>query len=221
MPSPTVENYLKQIYVMAESRPDGQVPMGELAERMSVVPGTATSMVKALHRENWIRYEPRIGVALTPSGEEEALRVLRKHRILEMFLVSVLGLDWSEVHEEAELLEHALTDKLVNRMDDFLGNPEVDPHGDPIPTEAGAIRSRSIRCLTEVKGGDAVRIARIVQQDREFLDYLHAQGLVPGARLEVRESNPVADVVEVATENGARHALGGAVASQIRVEVLS
>ena len=129
MPSPTVENYLKQIYLLSREREGQPVPMGIIAGRMAVVPGTATSMVKSMHREKWLAYIPRIGVTLTAAGRTEALRVLRKHRILEMFLVEVLGLDWTEVHEEAELLEHGLTDKLVDRMDGFLGHPEVSARG--------------------------------------------------------------------------------------------
>lgn len=217
MPSPTVENYLKQIYLLSREREDRPVPMGILAGRMAVVPGTATSMVKSMHREDWLEYVPRIGVTLTESGHTEALRVLRKHRILEMFLVEVLGLDWTEVHEEAELLEHGLTDKLVDRMDAFLGHPEVDPHGDPIPSADGRFRQRRTILLSEAEAGCGYRVAQVLQQDKEFLDYLNDSGLVPGAPISVSGRDPIADVVEIRLESGETRTMGGAAAMRIRV----
>lgn len=197
MPSPTVENYLKRIYTMAEFRQGRSVSMGEVARRLEVVPGTATTMVKSLQRENWLRYEPRKGVQLTESGRREALRVLRKHRILEMFLVEVLDLDWTEVHREAEILEHALSEKLVKRMDAYLGFPETDPHGDPIPTAEGTVRQPATIHLSEARPGECYRVARILQQDTEFLNFLHEQGLVPDGHLEVIRRMESAGVVEI------------------------
>ncbi|MFO7726296.1 MAG: metal-dependent transcriptional regulator [Oceanipulchritudo sp.] len=221
MPSSTVENYLKAIYLLEDERGGGAgawISMGDLAGRMRVVPGTATSMVKSLHREKWLDYRPRTGVALTERGRRGALKVLRKHRILEMFLVRVLDLDWTEVHEEAELLEHGLTDKLVDRMDAFLGYPEVDPHGDPIPGPGGAIKERTTRTLDQVEEGQILEIAQILKQDGPFLDFLQDQGLVPGTRLVVRERQPLADVVEVEISPGENRSLGGSVAARIRVK---
>ena len=143
MPSPTVENYIKQIYLEQQSSTGGEsealVPMGRLAAAMGVVPGTATTMVKALSDSGLVAYEPRGGVRLTRGGEQLALHVLRRHRLVELFLVKVLGLDWSEVHEEAEELEHAVSDKVLERMDQVLGHPSVDPHGDPIPSAKGKV----------------------------------------------------------------------------------
>src|SRR5215471_9542710 len=134
MPSSTVENYLKQIYLEQQSAQGELVSMGRLASVMNVVPGTATSMVKALADSGLVEYEPRSGARLTRGGQQLALHVLRRHRLVELFLVKVLGLDWSEVHEEAEELEHAISDKVLERIDQFLGHPSADPHGDPIPT---------------------------------------------------------------------------------------
>lgn len=219
MPSATVENYLKQIYLLSQEEAGGRVGMGQLSRRMEVVPGTATSMVKAMHRESLVEYAPRAGVELTASGEEEALRVLRKHRIVEMFLVEVLGLDWAEVHAEAELLEHALTQKLVDRMDAYLGYPEEDPHGDPIPTATGRIRERATVLLSEVRPGKRACIAQILQQDKAFLNFMHMRGLTPGTRLTVLAQESMADLVEVELENGTRQALGGAAAARVRVSV--
>src|SRR6058998_1350305 len=140
MHSSTVEDYLKQIYLEQQSGGQGQlVPMGKLAAAMGVVPGTATSMVKALADSGLVTYEPRGGARLTRGGEQLALHVLRRHRLVELFLVKVLGLDWSEVHAEAEELEHAVSDKVLERMDDVLGRPSVDPHGDPIPSAKGKV----------------------------------------------------------------------------------
>lgn len=217
MPSATVENYLKHIYDLAEGRPRQPVPMGKVARCLQVVPGTATTMVKSLQREQWLEYQPRVGVWLTEEGRQEALRVLRKHRLLEMFLVGILGLDWTEVHEEAELLEHALSDKLVNRMDAFLGYPSVDPHGDPIPTEEGRVREPHTVLLSEGDNGTNYRIVRILKQDAAFLQFLHERGLVPEGVLKVRERNPNADVIEVEVKGGDAVALGLQAAAQIRV----
>src|SRR5215213_586226 len=129
MASSTVENYVKQLY-LEQRAPRQLVPMGRLAAAMGVVPGTATSMVKALSDAGLVEYEPRGGARLTRGGEQLALHVLRRHRLVEVFLVKVLGLDWSEVHAEAEELEHAISDKVLDKIDKLLGHPSVDPHGD-------------------------------------------------------------------------------------------
>src|SRR5256885_15044056 len=139
MPSITVENYLKQLDLEHQNASEELVPMGKLATAMGVVPGTATSMVKALADSGLVDYEPRSGARLTRGGEQLALHVLRRHRLVELFLVKVLGLDWSEVHPEAEELEHAISDKVLEKIDALLGRPRVDPHGDPIPTAKGKV----------------------------------------------------------------------------------
>src|SRR5580698_67087 len=123
MPSSTVENYLKQLYLEQQAGADPLVPMGRLASAMGVVPGTATSMVKALADSGLVEYEPRGGVRLTSSGRQLALHVLRRHRLVELFLVKVLGLDWSVVHDEADMLEHAISDRVLERMDAVLEYP--------------------------------------------------------------------------------------------------
>src|SRR5438309_3371533 len=137
MPSPTVENYLKQLYLQQQHAPQELVSMGKLAAAMGVVPGTATTMVKALADSGLVTYQSRGGVRLTRGGEQLALHVLRRHRLVELFLVKVLGLDWSEVHAEADDLEHAISDKVLEKIDQYLGRPSVDPHGDPIPSAKG------------------------------------------------------------------------------------
>src|ERR1700677_4514193 len=143
MATSTVENYLKQLYLEQRTTgADPMVAMGRLAAAMGVVPGTATSMVKALADSGLVVYEPRGGVKLTRSGEQLALHVLRRHRLVELFLVKVLGLDWSVVHDEADTLEHAISDRVLERMDALLNHPTVDPHGDPIPTPKGQLHER-------------------------------------------------------------------------------
>src|SRR2546421_11449826 len=140
MASVTVENYLKQLYLEQQRAADGElVAMGRVASAMGVVPGTATTMVKALADSGLVAYEPRGGVKLTRGGEQLALHVLRRHRLVELFLVKVLDLDWSEVHEEADNLEHAISDKVLEKIDGYLGRPSVDPHGDPIPVAKGKL----------------------------------------------------------------------------------
>src|SRR6187455_970793 len=141
LPSSTVENYLKAIFqaqLHLEKRSD-LVPMGQLAAALGVVPGTATTMVKTLADSGLAKYEPYAGVRLTPSGEKLAALVLRRHRLVELFLVKVMGMSWTEVHDEAEALEHAVSDRLIDRIDAMLGRPEVDPHGDPIPDPEGVL----------------------------------------------------------------------------------
>src|SRR5687767_2168738 len=149
LPSSTVENYLKAIYhgqalLAADAR---LVSMGQVASALNVTPGTATTMVKALAESGLAEYEPYSGVRLTAAGEKLAALVLRRHRLVELFLVQVMGMSWAEVHEEAEQLEHVVSERLIDRIDDMLGRPTRDPHGDPIPTPEGAIAARHLENL--------------------------------------------------------------------------
>src|SRR5205809_1615114 len=158
MASSTVEDYVKQIYLeqLGAADRDDLVSMGRLAAAMGVVPGTATAMIKALADAGLVEYEPRGGARLTRGGERLALHVLRRHRLVELFLVKVLGLDWSEVHDEAEELEHAISDKVLDKIDKLLGHPSVDPHGDPIPTAKGKVSEERLAALPEVGTGTKV-----------------------------------------------------------------
>src|SRR3954463_1106910 len=154
MASSTVEDYVKQLYVEQASAGQGHlVSMGRLAAAMGVVPGTATSMIQALAKSGLVEDEPRTGVRLSKGGEQLALHVLRRHRLVELMLVEVLGLDWSEVHAEAEELEHAISDKVLERIDVVLGRPSVDPHGDPIPSAKGTVPRERLRRLSECAPG--------------------------------------------------------------------
>jgi DtxR family Mn-dependent transcriptional regulator len=220
MPSSTVEDYLKQLYHEQQADPQQLVPMGRLASAMGVVPGTATSMVKALADSGLVDYEPRGGVKLTRGGEQLALHVLRRHRLVELFLVQVLGLDWSEVHDEAERLEHAISDKVMERIDTLLGHPSVDPHGDPIPTAKGKMVDTQLTSLADCPLNRPVRVSRIIDQDAPFLQFARRCGLTPGVMVSVEGRDVSADAVVVAAEQRPPVTLGTAAAMKILVEAV-
>lgn len=219
MPSSTVENYVKQIYLEQQKSPDGVVSMGRLASVMGVVPGTATSMIKALADSGLVDYEPRSGVKLSRGGEQLALHVLRRHRLVELFLVRVLGLDWSEVHEEAEELEHAISEKVLERIDAMLDRPSVDPHGDPIPNAQGDMNRPPTTSLADCETGRPVKVARIVDQDPQFLRFVDRCGLTPGVNAVVHDRDVVAQTVHVRTADDKINTLGTSVAAKILVEL--
>ena len=218
MASSTVENYIKQIYLEQQKGPHKLVPMGQLAEAMNVVPGTATTMIKALADSGLVVYEPRNGTKLTKGGERLALHVLRRHRLLELFLVKILGLDWSEVHSEAEELEHAISDKVLDKIDTFLGHPRVDPHGDPIPSAQGKLEQTSLISLAECAPNKLLRIARIVDQHAQFLQFAERSGLLPGTSVIVKSRDPIADSITVECSNRTVVTLGTIAAKKILVE---
>jgi DtxR family Mn-dependent transcriptional regulator len=195
MATETVENYLKAIYALSPRASEGQVPLGDLAHAVGVTPGTATTMVKRLAREKLARYERYGGVALTPRGRRMALAVLRRHRLIETFLVRTLGMDWSEVHEEAERLEHALSDRLLEKLDRFLGRPNVDPHGDPIPDPGGKLREPPLIPIPLCKPGTRLRLARVLDQRADFLRFLDRHGLRIGALLTVGSTDSGAETL--------------------------
>ena len=147
MESVTVENYLKAIYQLSDA--SGGAPTGELARRLKITPGSVTLMLQRLAEAGLVKYAAHQGVRLTKKGEKAAIRVVRNHRLLELYLAHALGLPWDEVHEEAENLEHAVSDRLVARIDDYLGHPDRDPHGDPIPDADGKMRTREGTPLAE------------------------------------------------------------------------
>lgn len=217
MPTSTVENYVKRIYLQHQRDPEALVPLGKLASAMDVVPGTVTTMVKALAEYGLVQYEPRQGVRLTTAGEKLALHVLRRHRLVELFLVQVLGFDWTEVHDEAEELEHVISDKLLERIDERLGRPQFDPHGDPIPSAAGELSQRSLRPLDECAAGQDLRVARLSDQDPEFLRYATEHGLTPGTAVRVLAHDPIGDALTICTPTDPRLTLGGTAAGKVLV----
>ena len=225
MPSRTVEDYLKALYAeqqREQQRGGGElVAMGALAAAMNVAPGTATAMVKTLADAGLVEYEPRGGVKLSGQGEKLALHVLRRHRLVELFLVVVLGLDWSEVDIEAEELEHAISDKVMERIDENLGHPQFDPHGDPIPSAKGKIpHRRATVSLAECELDRPMRVARVVDQNPQFLQFVDRHSLRPGTELVVRSRDEIADAVAVHPRNQPALTLGTAAAAKILVEAV-
>jgi DtxR family transcriptional regulator, Mn-dependent transcriptional regulator len=219
-PSYTVENYLKAIFqaqiALADS--DALVPMGQLASAIGVVPGTATTMVKTLAESGLARYEAYAGVRLTAAGEKLAALVLRRHRLVELFLVQVMGMSWTEVHEEAENLEHAVSDRLIERIDAMLGRPAVDPHGDPIPDPDGSVRMPAYESLLTCPIDVPVTISRVSDQDRAFLEFAERHGLRPGDVVRVEERNTAGDSVRLRGRNDRRVTIGARAASKVLVQ---
>ncbi len=217
MATSTVEDYLKQIYQAQLTSPDSLVPTGQVASALKVAPSTATAMVKTLAEAGLVEYEPYSGVCLTPAGEKLASHVLRRHRLVELFLVEVMGMDWSDVHSEAELLEHAVSERLLRRIDTMLGGPEVDPHGDPIPTAGGKVATADYANLVTCPVGASLMLVQVTDQASDFLRLMESYGLLPGVPVEVVARNESADTVEVRPLGGNRVSLGFRAASKIRV----
>jgi DtxR family Mn-dependent transcriptional regulator len=201
MPSLTVENYLKAILQLEIKFDDAQrVSTGVLAEEMNVAPGTVTSMLKTLAESRLATYKPYEGVSLTPAGRSLALRMVRRHRLIELFLVKTLNLSWDQVHDEAENMEHAVSDFLVDRIDAYLGHPTSDPHGSPIPGADGAMRGdvEATVPLADCEPGVSVRFVRVVNQGNEFLRLLSQAGFEIGGEGTVTENNDQTGVVSIA-----------------------
>ena len=219
LPSSTVENYLKAIYQAQMANEDGTrlVPMGQLASALRVVPGTATTMVKALSESGLVKYEPYAGVRLTDAGEKLAALVLRRHRLMELFLVKVVGMSWAEVHDEAERLEHAASDALIDRIDAMLGRPSVDPHGDPIPDPDGSVVTPRYQTLLTCPLDTPVVLTRIADQDTEFLRFLENSELKPGQAIRVETRDSAADHVLVRGKDDRTIVIGMRAAAKLLV----
>ena len=222
LPSQTVENYLKAIFKAqtALQSADGLVPMGQLASALSVTPGTATTMVKALAESGLVQYEPYAGVRLSPAGEKLAALVLRRHRLIELFLVKVMGMSWAEVHDEAEHLEHAVSDRLIERIDEMLGRPSVDPHGDPIPDSEGTVIRPDYDTLLTCPLHAPVTIRRVSDQDKEFLRFVERHDLKPGETVSVEERNDAADSVKLRGRDEREITIGARAASKVLVQAV-
>src|SRR5436190_17385823 len=171
MASLTIENYVKAIYQIAAAHKEHAASTGKLAEALGVSPGTVTSMLKTLSESGLAEYIPYEGARLTEAGRTLALRVVRRHRLIELFLVKTLNLTWYEVHAEAENMEHAVSDLLIDRIDAYLGYPETDPHGDPIPKGDGTVASATGGRLSQGTVGSRFRVVRVTDQSPEFLRY--------------------------------------------------
>jgi DtxR family Mn-dependent transcriptional regulator len=217
--SSTVENYLKAIYLGVGRLERGErlLPMGQLAAALRIAPGTATTMVKTLADSGLVEYEPYAGVALTPAGEKLAALVVRRHRLIELFLVQVLGFGWDEVHDEAEQLEHVVSDRLIERIDEMLGHPAADPHGDPIPTAEGAPRPQEGQSLMTCPLDTPVTVTRIIDQDKVFLRFIENHDLKPGQSIRVEARDMAADSVRLRGKDNQRITIGTRAASKLLV----
>lgn len=219
MTSLTVENYLKAILQIAIRTSQEWVSTGQLATSLGVSPGTVTSMLKSLAEAALVEYRPYEGVCLTAQGRSLALRMLRRHRLIELFLVKTLNLTWDQVHEEAENMEHAMSDDLIDRIDEFLGRPESDPHGDPIPSSDGAMRGSSNQAapLAQMEPGTNFRIIRVTNQGGEFLRFLAETGLMPQTTGTLVRRSEEAGMIVVQNDRG-DVSLGIAAAEQVLAE---
>lgn len=218
MATETVENYLKALYRLCSESPTGEAGVVRLAAMLGVTKGSVTSMVKKLAAAKLAKAQRYGGVTLTAKGSRTAIDVLRRHRIIETFLVQTLKIDWADVHEEAERLEHAVSPRLLDRLDEFLGRPARDPHGDPIPDASGMVRAPVGQTLSSVAPGATVRVVRIADQHRAFLTFIAEHGLKPGARAAVVSVHEQADSMCVQAAGSAAVAISMSAAGKVIVE---
>ena len=212
--SSSVGDYVKAVWDLEGM---GAASTKDVAARLSISPASVTNMFARLQEMGLVEYERYRGATLTDRGREEALRLVRRHRLIETFLLEHLGYDWQEVHEEAERLEHAVSDGFTERLAEFLGHPDHDPHGDRIPSAEGTLEPDDSFLLSEAAAGRRVLISKVSDEDASMLDYLGERGLVPGRRLLVREARALDAVVTVEDEDGKSHSLGGPLARSISV----
>jgi DtxR family Mn-dependent transcriptional regulator len=208
-----IEDYAKAIYALA-SRSDSPVATNALAERLGVAPGTVTAMLKRMAKLGLVSYEPYRGAELTGEGERVALEVIRHHRLIESYLADALGMPWDRVHDEAEVLEHYISEELEERMAAALGDPDRDPHGDPIPDRALAVSGERGRSLATIEPGGGGRLTRVSDGDPEMLRYLADRNIRPGATLEVSEREPFGGGLTVLVD-GERHSIAAALAERM------
>jgi len=213
--SEAVEDYAKAIHAL-HARGESPVTTSALAERLGVSPGSVTAMLKRMGEMGLVEHEPYHGANLTPAGERVALEVIRHHRLLEAYLADALGMPWDRVHDEAEVLEHYISEELEERMAAALGDPAVDPHGDPIPDRELALATGEGVPLAQLDPGVAGTFTRVSDSDPEMLRYLAERGIRPGASLAVRERQPFGGPLTVEV-GGRAHAIGGELAERMLI----
>lgn len=216
-PSSSVGDYVKAIWEVAGT---GVASTKDIARRLSIAPASVTNMFRRLREMGFVKYERYHGASLTEDGLAEALRLVRRHRLIETFLLERLGYPWEEVHDEAERLEHAVSDRFTERLAELLEHPDRDPHGAPIPTAEGSLKSEDSYSLDTPGIGKRVLISRVNHRDPAALVYLGERGLVPGKVLEVKEIRALDGVVTVEDEDGIGHSLGPSLAGSILVQDL-
>ena len=219
MATETVENYLKAIYRLSLESPAGEASMTHIAAVVGVTTGTATSMVKKLASARLAKYQRFGGVRLSAKGTRAALDILRRHRLVETFLVETLKLDWAVVHDEAERLEHAISPLVLEALDRHLGYPSFDPHGDPIPSADGKLLEPRVVPLSECREGARGRLARVLDQREESLRFLRRHGLEVASRIAVESLEPGAGIIVVRAEDGRSVALSEVAARGVLVEL--
>src|SRR5918999_1672263 len=212
--SPSVGDYLKAIWEVGGS---GAASTKDVADQLSISSASVSNMFVRLQEMGFVEYERYQGASLTERGREEALRLLRRHRLIETFLLEHLGYDWQKVHDEAERLEHAVSDGFTERLAELLGHPDHDPHGDPIPSAEGTLEVEESFALSQAVADQRVRISKVRDEDAAMLDYLGDRNLVPGRRLRVREVRALDGVVIVEDEESEVYALGEPLARSIFV----
>jgi DtxR family Mn-dependent transcriptional regulator len=210
----SIEDYLKTIYSLQQA---GPVSPGAVADRLRVAPASATGMIRRLSALKLVEHEPYQTVKLTPAGERIALEVIRHHRLVELYLVEALGVPWDRVHDEAERLEHVLSDLVEDRMAAALGDPKLDPHGDPIPDRNGIVPPSQHLPLAEMQAGQEGVVRRVSDRDPAMLRYLDQLGLVPQAHIGVTAVAPFDGPVHVRVGRF-EHAVGREVARRVYVE---
>lgn len=184
----STQNYLKAIFSLAYPDVKSQVKPGDISKKLDVTPAAVTDMLKKLETSKYVVSEPYVGVSLTDKGVAVGCNMVRHHRLWEAFLSQVIGLPWDKVHDEAERLEHACSDDLINRIEAFMGHPKYDPHGNPIPDKNGTIpEPLNDKALSDFKVGESGSISRVVDFDDDFLNYLRQHGVQLGKRIQVKE----------------------------------
>ncbi len=214
--SRSIEDYLKVIYrLQAES---GSAQTSAIAETLSIAPPSVSGMVKRLAESGLVEHAPYKGVHLTETGQRQALRMLRRHRIIELYLIAQLGYAWHDVHEEAERLEHAVSDDLIERMDEALGRPSHDPHGAPIPTADGEIETTRYVPMTDIDVGSAGWLRMVGDKDSERLRFIASLGLRPGVRFDVIARQPFNGPLTIRFDGDREEVIGHELANSLQCE---
>jgi DtxR family Mn-dependent transcriptional regulator len=197
MATSNAEDYLRAIYRLCGEGQTKRVPTGEIARHLALTPGSVTGMLQRMEKSGLVDYVPHKGARLTSTGRKVTLKIVRRHRLIELFLVKSLGMSWDEVHEEADLLEHSASDHLIDRIDEYLGRPECDPHGDPIPNAQGQMTSVDAEPLANCQANVYFDVRQVDDSAEELLRYLREGGLGLGSQGKVLRNDSAAGIIEI------------------------
>ncbi len=215
--SDSVQDFVKAVYKLG--RDTARVSTGMLAEALAVAPASATDMARRLHAAGLVDYQKHHGVALTEAGQQLALQTIRRHRLIELYLAETLGYKLHEVHDEAEQLEHVVSERFVEAVVQTLGDPDVDPHGDPIPTSEGLVKTRPLTLLVEMAVGQQGTVCQIADQSPAVLRYLFDIGLVPTAAVRLTQRAPLSEILTITVDGGAKRTISSELAEKILIAV--